>query len=118
MNPTIEPEVPTNCYNCNNDCMGILLDIFKEYTEDPSYRISTILVEDKGYYQVNTDFVDGKPCLTMYKNEAKKFARNMKKFGFECTIQVHDSKKSMAHVFIKDTDPRDLIYIYHQLEVI
>ena len=28
--PDIELEVPTSCYNCSNDCMGILLEIFKE----------------------------------------------------------------------------------------
>ena len=28
--PEIEIEEPTSCYNCDNDCMGIILEIFKE----------------------------------------------------------------------------------------
>lgn len=28
--PVVEIEEPTNCYNCNNDCMGIFDIIFQE----------------------------------------------------------------------------------------
>lgn len=114
-------EEPTNCYNCTNDCMGIVLEIFKEDEVDPDYQINKIF-EEKGYYCVNTHMalLHGvmTPCLTMYSNEAFKFKRNMTKLGFHVTLKRNNSKKYLRNVFLSGYNPREFIKIFEKLDVI
>lgn len=121
------PDEPVSCYNCDNDCPGVILEVFKEnsfeHETHVQYLISSILVDQKHYYMANTTTHLGMKCLKMYYVEGEKFARNMAKFGYK-VILIRDSfKRYSAFVFINDenddrVDPEELIHIFRALEVI
>ena len=125
MLPSIE--YPESCYNCSNDCMGILKYIFKhqEDSNHANFLISTI-IEDKGYYlaKYSHAIYNGRlePCISLYKTEAGKFSHNMIKLGYQiCTVK-NNAKNYLTDLIIKKdnqvVDPKNLIYIFRQLEVI
>ena len=125
MLPSIE--YPESCYNCNNDCMGILPHIFKKYEDNShaNFLISNI-IEDKGYYYAKYSHViyngNLEPCISLYKSESGKFMSNMIKLGYQITFARNNSKNYLTDVIIRKdnlvVDPKDLIYIFRQLEVI
>ena len=115
-----------NCYTCDNDCPGIILEIFKENSFEREthvqYLISGILVDEKHYYLANYATHIGLKCLVMYYQEGQKFKRNMEKLGYQVTVVRDSFKRYSAHILIhKDenlVDPADLIHVFRELEVI
>lgn len=109
----------SNCYNCHEDCPGIL-DIYND--DDPDSKIQSIFVEEKGYYVVNVNIalLNGvmTPCLELYSNEALKFQKNMASMGFVTQIRRNPSKKYLRNVFFSGHNPRNMIHIFENLEVI
>ena len=120
--------MPESCYNCSNDCMGIIEHIFKRIEDDnhANFLINSILVEDKGYYSANysSTFYNGRfeKCITLYNNEASKFSHNMIKLGYQIFFARNKAKNYLTDVIIKKDnlvkDPKNLIYIFRQLEEI
>lgn len=118
---------PTSCYTCSNDCMGVIPHIFKNYEDNShaNFLISNI-IEDKGYYLAKYSHVihngNLEPCISLYNNEAVKFMHNMIKLGYQITFEKNNSKNYLTDVIIKKDnmvmDPKDLIYVFRQLEVI
>lgn len=125
MLPSIE--YPESCYNCSNDCMGILKYIFKHQEDNnhANFLISNI-IEDKGYYLVkySTTIYNGSvtPCISLYKRESGKFMSNMIKLGYQISFVRNNSRNYLTDIIIKKdnvvVDPKDLIYIFRQLEEI
>lgn len=86
------------------------------------YVISEIL-EEKGYKQVNIDWVlhDGELVegLELYKRQCQKFVDNMKKLGYHGIIYHHPlQKKYLSTVFIPGYRPIELCHIFMKLDVI
>lgn len=127
-NTPVDPTIdvwPTNCYNCENDCQGIILDVLRE--EDPfektlnlQYLIHTTLTS-KGYYEVNLELIQfrGKPteALKLTHYQAVRFANNMMKLGYPCRV-LPAEKPRWKYVVIKGHSPEDLLNVYHFLDVI
>lgn len=118
---------PESCYNCSNDCMGILKYIFKHQEDDnhANFLISCI-IEDKGYYLAKYSHVihngNLEPCISLYKTEASKFMHNMIRLGYQIIFEKNNSKNYLTDVIIKKdnviVNPKDLIYVFRTLEVI
>lgn len=121
------PGQPVNCYNCNNNCPGILLDVIKyqellnpETVFNMQFLISEKLA-DKGYSAVNLCYenINGtyQHVLQFSYTEVDKFVDNMTRLGYPCeSVPAH--KKRYRWVVFKDYTPMDLLHIYHHLEVI
>ena len=125
--PEIEIEEPTSCYNCDNDCMGIVLDIIKyqeqnnpETIFDMQFLISEKLA-DKGYGAVNLCYerVDGEDqeVLQFSYTEVNRFVKNMESLGYHCRI-LPAHKPRYKNVIFEGYTPMDLLHVYHHLEVI
>ena len=84
-----------------------------------------ILVDEKNYYEVNyfpvTNF-DNRPCLRLYKSEAKYFCRDLKSNGFSCEIVPLKERKSLCFVYVFRegvlVNPLSLIDLYKEFMVI
>lgn len=116
-----------NCYNCHNDCMGILLDLI-EYQEhnnpEAIFNMQFLISEklaDKGYHAVNLSYehVDGKDqhVLQFEYTEVNRFVQNMEALGYTCRI-IPAHKPRYKYVIFEDHTPMDLLHVYHYLEVI
>ena len=118
---------PTSCYTCTHDCNGIIEHIFKRQEDDnhANFLISNI-IEDKGYYLAKYSHViyngNLEPCISLYKRESGKFTDNMIKLGYQIFFTRNNAKNYLTDIIIKKdnvvVDPKNLIYVFRQLEVI
>lgn len=118
---------PTSCYNCSNDCPGIILKVYPEksfeHENHVQYLINKIIVDQKNYYVANTATHMGMKCLKMYYQEGMKFKRNMEKMGYKVVVIRDSFKRYSAFVYIHDENdnrlnPEELIHVFRELEVI
>ena len=116
-----------NCYNCHNDCPGILLDVIK-YQElmnpESIFHMQFLISEklaDKGYHAVNLCYerVDGEyqHVLQFSYIEVNRFVKNMEDLGYHCRI-LPAHKPRYKNVIFEGYTPMDLLHVYHHLEVI
>ena len=117
----------TNCYNCDNNCPGILLDVIR-YQElmnpDAIFHMQFLISEklsDKGYHAVNLSYenINGayQHVLQFSYEEVDKFVENMNRLGYPCkSVPAH--KRRYRFVVFENATPMDLLYVYHYLDVI
>ena len=125
-----EIDVPTNCYNCNNDCPGIFLDVIKhqELNNPETYFNMQFLIgeklSDKGYGAVtlervplNGEFIF---ALKLEHTVVNRFVTNMEKLGYPCNVLpvLPGHKRRYRLVTFEDHTPMELLNVYHHLEVI
>ena len=117
----------TSCYNCKNNCPGILLDVIK-YQElmnpDTIFHMQFLISEKlsyKGYRCVNLCYVnvegEMQHVLQLDYDQVDKFVENMNQLGYTCkSIPAH--KRRYRWVVFKEYTPMELLYVYHYLDVI
>ena len=114
--PEIEISIPTSCYNCNNDCPGIFLDIFKE--DDPLADFMQKQTElcdalsGKGYRACNLEYLNDTPVIEMSHSVVARFVKNMSKLGYTCNVYAAH-KPRYKLIEIKGEHPFDLIRIFN-----
>ena len=97
VDPTLE-FYPTSCYNCNNDCPGILLEVFRQEPDwdnlsfdelsEYNYKLFSVFIR-KGYHSVNYstgNYFCPVHHLEMYKGEARKLAVELEDLGYVTRI--------------------------------
>ena len=117
----IYPSEADDSFNCKEEfCKDCTFDCWKEpeMEIDFQYEIYTIF-HTKGFHSVNWNYLHGKPCLTMYLSETKKFVNHMKDYGYTVIIGPGHNR-FWATVFIHDefgvVDPKDLMDIFRAME--
>lgn len=114
----------TNCYNCDNDCPGIILDIFRQVDPQTIFNMQFLISEklaEKGYGAVNLCYekINGNPqhVLQFSYTEVDKFVENMNRLGYPCkSVPAH--KRRYRFVVFENATPMDLLHVYHYLDVI
>ncbi|MBE6508224.1 MAG: hypothetical protein E7Z77_02295 [Methanobrevibacter sp.] len=123
------PSQPVSCYNCNNDCPGILLDMIKhkeaqQVTPETIFNMQFLIGEklaDRGYGAVNLAYeqIDGEyqHVLQLEYTVVNRFVENMTRLGYTCRI-LPAHKPRYKFVTFEGYTPMDLLNVYHHLEVI
>lgn len=129
------PNEPANCFNCEEDCKGVFLDLLVRENEqdwdnltfdercDYNGQIFQIF-DSKNYTGVNClagNFVCRVTHLLMYKGEARTLRKELKKKGYDAEIinDPNNRYKCMV-VILKDdiiVNPFSLIDVYKTLPV-
>lgn len=99
-----------NCYTCNNDCQGIILDIFREvpdwdnltFDENQYYndRIYELFLS-KGYrnvYYSDYNCECQEPQVDMYVSHALTMVRHLKPLGYDCSIKRYATNRFRGRV--------------------
>ena len=118
----VYPPEADELFDCKEQfCKDCTFDCWKEPAEmemDFQYEISTIF-HTKGFHSVNWNYLQGKPCLTMYLSETKKFVNHMNEYEYTVIIGPGHNR-FWATVFIYDefgvVDPKELLNIFRAME--